>query len=81
MRKKKGEQVPYQAGIQQLESALRDRQPATEAELGDLARARTQSIRDALLGSGEIDAARVFVVGLEPVAAVEGKVRVELTLK
>jgi hypothetical protein len=81
MRKKKGEEVPYKAGIEQLESALRDRQPATDAELGELARARTQAIRDALLGAGQIDAARVFVMGIKPVAAVEGKVRVELALK
>ena len=81
MRRKKGAEVPYPAGIEQLETALRDRQPATEAELGDLARARAQGIRDALLGSGQVDAARVFVIGLKPVAAVEGKVRVELALK
>jgi hypothetical protein len=81
MRKKKGEEVPYQAGIEQLETALRDKQPATEAELGELARARTQAIRDALLGAGQIEAARVYVLGIKPVAAVEGKVRVELTLK
>jgi uncharacterized protein involved in outer membrane biogenesis len=81
MRRKKGAEVPYAAGIEQLETALRDKQPATEAELGELARARTQAIRDALLGSGQIDAARVFVLGLKPVAAVEGKVRVELALK
>jgi len=81
MRKKKGEEVPYKAGIEQLETALRDKQPATEAELGDLARARTQAIRDALLGAAQIEAARVYVLGIKPVAAVEGKVRVELTLK
>lgn len=81
MRKKKGEEVPYKAGIEQLETALRDKQPATEAELGELARARTQAIRDALLGAGQIEAARVYVLGIKPVAAVEGKVRVELTLK
>jgi hypothetical protein len=81
MRKKKGEEIPYAAGIEQLETALRDRQPATEAELGDLARARTQVIRDALSGEGQVDAGRVYVLGIKPVAAAEGKVRVELTLK
>ncbi len=81
MRKKKGEEVPYPAGVEQLETALRDRQPATEAELSDLARARTQVIRDALSGGGQVDAGRVYVLGIKPVAAAEGKVRVELTLK
>jgi hypothetical protein len=81
MRKKKGAEVPWQAGIEQLENALRAQQPATDVELGELARARTQAIRDALLGAGQIDAARVFVMGIEPVAAVGGKVRVELALK
>lgn len=81
LRKKKGEEVPWKAGIDQLETALRDKQPASEAELGDLARARAQAIRDSLVGSGQVDAARVFVLGIKPVAAVEGKVRVELALK
>jgi hypothetical protein len=81
LRKKNGEEAPYKAGIEQLNAALLDKQPATEAELGDLARARAQVIRDSLLGSGQIDAARVFVLGIKPVAAVEGKVRVELALK
>ncbi len=81
LRKKNGEEAPYKAGIEQLNAELLDKQPATEAELGDLARARAQAIRDSLLGSGQIDAARVFVLGIKPVAAVEGKVRVELALK
>lgn len=81
MRKKKGEEVPYKAGIEQLETALRDQQPATDAELGELARARTQTVRDALLGAGQVEASRVYVLGIKPVAAVGGKVRVELALK
>ena len=81
MSKSKAGEVSYVAGIEQLENALRDRQPATEAELADLARARTQTIRDALSGAGQVDAARVHVLGIKPVAAVEGKVRVELALK
>jgi hypothetical protein len=80
-RKSKDEAVPYRAGIEQLEATLRETQPATEAELGDLARARAQVIRDALLGSGEVQPARVYVLGIKPAAAVEGKVRVELALR
>jgi len=81
MRKKKGEEVPYQAGIEELQNALRDQHPASDAELGDLARARTQAIRDALLGTGQVEASRVYVLGIKPVAAAQGKVRVELALK
>ena len=57
------------------------KEPATEAELDELARARAEAIRGALLGSGEVDAKRVFVLGTKPVAAVDGKVRAELALK
>jgi uncharacterized protein involved in outer membrane biogenesis len=80
-RRSKGEEVPYRAGIEQLEAALREQQPATEAELGDLARARAQVIRDALLGAGQIEPTRVFLLGIKPVAATGGKVRVELALR
>ncbi len=81
MQKQKGAEVPYKAGIEQLETALREKQPATDVELGDLARARTQAVREALLADGQIDAKRVYVLGTKPVAAVDGKVRVELALK
>jgi hypothetical protein len=80
-RKKKGETPAYAAANAELLKALLEKSPATEAELGELARARTEAVRGALLGSGEIDARRVFVLGVQPVAAVEGKVRVELALK
>ncbi|HET9862896.1 MAG TPA: DUF748 domain-containing protein [Steroidobacteraceae bacterium] len=80
-RKSRDEEVPYRAGIEQLEATLREKQPANEAELGDLARARAQAIRDALLGAGDVDPARVFLLGIKPVAAAEGKVRVELALR
>jgi len=73
--------VPYDAANQELTQALLERFPASEAELGELARARAQAIRDALLKDGSIDAKRVFVLGIKPVAAVGGKTRVELTLK
>jgi outer membrane protein OmpA-like peptidoglycan-associated protein len=79
--KKKGEEVPYDAAIDELNSALLAKQTVTEAELSELARARTQAIRDALLSSGQIDAARVFVLGTKPVAVADGKVRIELALK
>jgi hypothetical protein len=42
---------------------------------------RTQAIRDALSGTGQVEASRVYVLGIKPVAAAQGKVRVELALK
>ena len=79
--RRKVKRCPGRRASNSSRRALREKQPASEAELGDLARARAQAIRDSLLGSGQIDAARVFVLGIKPVAAVEGKVRVELALK
>jgi hypothetical protein len=80
-RKKKGEQPSYAEANAELLKALLEKAPATDAELGELARARSETIRAALLGSGEIDAKRVFVLGLSPVGSADGKVRVELALK
>jgi len=80
-RKKKAADVAYEAANGELIAALAEKNPVSEAELGDLARARAQLIRDALLSSGQIDAKRVFVLGIKPVAVVDGKVRVELALK
>jgi hypothetical protein len=43
---------------------------------------RARAIQDALLGSGTLDAARVFVMGANPSAPTANKkVRVELSLK
>jgi hypothetical protein len=81
LRKQKGQELPYLAANIELTTALLAKEPASEAELGDLARARAEAIRGALLGSGEVDAKRVFVLGIKPVAAVDGKVRAELALK
>jgi len=81
LRKQKGQELPYEAANVELTKALLASQPASEAELGDLARARAEAIRVALLGSGEIDAKRVFVLGIKAVPAVGGKVRAELALK
>jgi len=80
-RKKKDPALSYDAATQDLTAALLQKHAATEAELGDLARARASAIRDSLLASGSVDAKRVFVLGIKPVAAVDGKVRAELTLK
>jgi hypothetical protein len=80
-RKKKEAVVAYAAANDELTAALLAHQPASETELDELARARTEAVRTALLGSGDIDPKRVFVLGAKPVPAVAGKVRVELALK
>jgi hypothetical protein len=81
LRKKKGQAPDFAAANPELTAQLLARQPASEAELGDLARARTEAIRQALLSAGQIDPKRVYVLGAKPVAAVDGKVRVALALK
>jgi len=81
VRKQKGQEIPYVAANEELVAALLAKEPASEAELEALAGARTEAIRSALLGSGEVDASRVFVLGVKPVAVVDGKVRAELSLK
>ncbi len=54
---------------------------ATPEQLEALGQARARAIQDALLGSGEIDPQRVFLIAAEAKPAVDGKVRVELALK
>jgi hypothetical protein len=80
-RKQKLPEIPYVAANQELMAELLAKVPASEAELTELARARSEAIRNALLGSGEVDAKRVFILGAQPVAVVDGKVRAELALK
>ena len=81
VRKQKGQEIPYAAANDELVAVLLAKEPASETELNELARARAEAIRSALLGSGVVDAKRVFVLGAKPVAAVDGKVRAELALK
>ncbi len=65
----------------ELEQALREKHAATPEQLEALGQARARAIQDALLGSGEIDPQRVFLVAAEAKPPVDGKVRVELALK
>jgi hypothetical protein len=65
----------------ELEQALREKHAATPEQLEALGQARARAIQDALLGSGEIDPQRVFLIAAEAKPAVDGKVRVELALK
>ncbi|MGH8137739.1 MAG: DUF748 domain-containing protein [Steroidobacteraceae bacterium] len=66
----------------ELEAALLPRIAVSDGQLEALGKHRAQAIQDALLGGGEIDPARVFVIGGSPKpAAQQDKVRVELALK
>jgi len=66
----------------ELESALLAKITVADGDLESLGKRRAQRIQDALLGGGQIDPSRVFVIGsqAQPTAA-EGRVRVELSLK
>jgi hypothetical protein len=65
----------------ELDQALRQKYAATPEQLEALGQARARAIQDALLGSGEIDPQRVFLIAAESKPPVDGKVRVELALK
>lgn len=67
--------------IIQLEAAVRAANRVTPADLAALAQGRARAVQDTLLASKEIDAGRVFITVAKPAAAVDGHVRLELTLK
>ena len=65
----------------ELESALRPGIDALEAQLQALAQLRARAIQDALLASGQVEPARVFMLAAEAKPAEAGKVRIALSLK
>lgn len=82
--KGKGKAPPpdYTAANAELEAAMQAKIPVSDSELEALGKQRAQAIQDALLGGGQIDPSRVFVIGSAPKPATEkDKVRVELALK
>lgn len=64
-----------------LEPALRATLVVDEAALAALGQARAEAVRDALLGDGAVDPARVFIIRGEPAAGTDGAVKLPLTLK
>ncbi len=80
-RKKPEDPAGYEAGIHELEAALTARSPVQEADLDALGKARARAIQDVLLGGGAIEPSRVFIIGATSKAGVDGKVRVEMSLK
>ncbi len=55
--------------------------PVTTDQMEALGKARGQSIQEALLGGGEVDPARVFLIHADSQAPGGEKVRLELSLK
>ena len=82
---KKKERTPelLAAANAEMETALLAKEPVPESALEELGKARAQSIQEALLGSGAVEASRVFLITEEtkPSNATEGKVRLEISLK
>jgi len=80
---KKKERTPegYAAANQAIEDDWLGRHPASTEQLEALGKARGQAIQEALLGAGEVDAARVFLIHAESQAPGAATVRLELSLK
>jgi hypothetical protein len=80
--RKKGPPPDFGAANAQLETVLLQKMPVADSELEALGKHRAQAIQEVLLGGGEIDPSRVFVIGsASKPAADKDKVRVELALK
>ena len=80
---KKKERTPegLAAANEALAADWLGKHPATTAQLEALGKLRAQSIQAALLGSGEVDPARVFLIGAESQAPGAATVKLELALK
>jgi hypothetical protein len=80
---KKKERTPE--GLAAANKALEDdwlgKHPATPEQLEALGKARGQSIQEALLGSGEVEAARVFLISADSQAPGAERVKLALSLK
>jgi hypothetical protein len=79
--RKKVEPASLDAASEELTRAITAKQPVTESDLEQLGQARARAIQDALLGSGEVNAARVFTLGASATKPTDGKVRLALALK
>ncbi len=80
---KKRERTPeaLAAANEALENAWLEAHPATVEQMESLGKARGQSVQEALLGSGEVEPARVFLIHAESQPPDGGKVKLELSLK
>jgi hypothetical protein len=80
---KKKERTPeaLAAANKAIEDDWLEKHPATADQMEALGKARGQSIQEALLGGGEVDPARVFLIHADSQAPGGEKVRLELSLK
>ena len=80
---KKKERTPegFAAANEAIEADWLGKHPATPEQLEALGKARAQSIQEALLGSGEVDAARVFLISADSQPPGAEKVKLEISLK
>ena len=82
IRKSERDPAGFAAANVEIEQAIIQKHAVEDSDLAQLGQLRARAIQDALLGSGSLDAARVFVMGANPSAPTENKkVRVELSLK
>ncbi len=79
----KKERTPegYVAANEAIEGDWIDRHPATTEQMEALGKARGQSIQNALLGAGEVDPARVFLIHADSQSPGGEKVKLESSLK
>jgi hypothetical protein len=80
---KKKERTPeaLEAANEALADAWQEKHPVTTEQMEALGKARARSIQEALLGGGEVDPARVFLIRADSQSPEGGKVKLELSLK
>jgi hypothetical protein len=71
----------FAAANKAIEDDWLDRHPATPEQMEGLGKARGQAIQAALLGDGEVDPARVFLIHADSQPPGGDKVKLELSLK
>jgi hypothetical protein len=81
-RKSERDPAGFAAANLEIEQASVLKHRVEDTDLAQLGQMRARAIQDALLGSGTLDAARVFVMGANPSAPTANKKgRDELSLK
>ena len=78
---KRGETPAYDPAIAELKAALIEHIQIPDADLAALGKQRAQAIQGALLGDGQVDPGRVFIVNTPPKPEAGDKVKVEMAVK
>jgi hypothetical protein len=71
----------YAAANQSIEDEWLAKHPATTEQMEALGKGRGQSVQEALIGGGEVDPARVFLIHADSQAPGAARVKLELSLK